>query len=62
MFELISGIVTAVTTGAIAWVTYNEPDNATTINSAIGIAAGAITQICILFVKTEQPAQNDNAD
>ena len=53
MFALISGIVTAATTAAIAYVTYAEPANTTTINSAITIAAGAITQICNLFIKPE---------
>ncbi len=51
MFALISGLVTAVTTAAVAYVTYEEPANATQINSAISIAAGAIVQICNLFVK-----------
>ena len=51
VFALISAITTAVTTAAIAWVTYYEPANATVINSAIGIIAGAITQVCNLFVK-----------
>ena len=53
LFALISGIVTAATTAAIAYVTYAEPANATAINSAISIAAGAIVQICNLFIKTE---------
>ena len=53
MFALISGIVTAATIAAIAYVTYAEPANATAINSAIAIAAGAITQICNLFIKPE---------
>lgn len=52
-FALINTMVTVVATGAIAWVTYYEPANATVINSAIGIAAGAISQICNLFVKPE---------
>ena len=53
MFALVNTMVTVVATGAIAWVTYYEPVNATVINSAIGIAAGAISQICNLFVKAE---------
>lgn len=53
MFALINTMVTVVATGAIAWVTYYEPANATVINSAIGIAAGAVSQICNLFVKAE---------
>ena len=52
-FALINTMVTVVATGAIAWVTYYEPANATVINSAIGIAAGAISQICNLFVQAE---------
>lgn len=52
-FALISGITTAVTTAAIAWVTYYEPTNATAINTAIGIIAGAITQVCNLFVNPD---------
>lgn len=52
-FALINTMVTVVATGAIAWVTYYEPSNATVINSAIGIAAGAVSQICNLFVKAE---------
>lgn len=59
LFELINGITTAVATAAVAWVTYNEPVNATAINSAIGIAAGAVTGICILFVKNEKPEQSE---
>lgn len=51
MFALISGLVTAVSTAALAYVTYEEFANATEINSAISIAAGAIVQICNLFVK-----------
>ena len=53
MFALINTMVTVVATGAIAWVTYYEPANATVINSAIGIAAGAVSQISNLFVKAE---------
>ena len=53
MFALISGLVTAATTAAVAYVTYTEPANATVINSAISIGAGAIVQICNLFVKPE---------
>ena len=51
MFELINGIATALATAAIAWVTYNEPENTTEISSAISIALGAVSSICILFVK-----------
>lgn len=54
LFALISGIVTAVSTAAIAYVTYTESSYATEINSAISIGAGAIMQICNLFIKPEQ--------
>ena len=53
MFALINTMTTVVATGAIAWVTYYEPAHATEINAAIGIAAGAVSQICNLFVKPE---------
>lgn len=59
MFALINTLVTAVATGAIAWVTYYEPANATAINAAIGIAAGAVSQICNLFVKAEPETKKD---
>lgn len=52
-FELINSITTSLATAAIAWVTYYEPANATAINTAIGIAAGAVSGICVLFVKKE---------
>ncbi len=51
MFELINGIATGVATAAIAWVTYNEFENTPAIASAINIALGAVSSICILFVK-----------
>lgn len=53
MFTLINSLLTAVSTGAIAFVTYYEPANATAINTAIGVATGAISTICNLFVKAE---------
>lgn len=53
MFTLINSLLTVVSTGAIAFVTYYEPANATAINTAIGVAAGAISTICNLFVKPE---------
>lgn len=52
-FALITGLVTAVQTAAVAYVTYAEPVQAAAINSAIVIAGGAIIEICNLFVKPE---------
>ncbi len=52
-FALITGLVTAVQTAAVAYVTYAEPTQAAAINSAIVIAGGAIIEICNLFVKPE---------
>lgn len=58
MFELINGIATGVATAAIAWVTYKEFDNTPAIASAINIALGAVSGICMLFVKgAPQPEQ-----
>lgn len=53
LFTLISTLVTAAATAGIAYVTYTEPEGATAINSAISIGAGAIVQICNLFVKPD---------
>ena len=52
-FALITGLVTAVQTAAVAYVTYAEPEQAAAINSAIVIAGGAIIEICNLLVKPE---------
>ena len=52
-FELINSTTTSLATAAIAFVTYYEPAYATAINTAIGIAAGAVSGICALFVKKE---------
>ena len=57
-FALISGIVSGVQTIAVAAVTYYAPDHATTINSAIVIAGGAVIQICNLFVEPEPAPEN----
>jgi hypothetical protein len=59
MFTLINSLLTAVSTGAIAFVTYYEPANATAINTAIGVATGAISTICNLFVKTEPETKKE---
>ena len=53
VFALVSGIVGALQTACVAIVTYNAPENATAINSAIVIAGAAIIEICNLFVKAE---------
>ena len=53
MFALVSGIVGGLQTIGVALVTYNNPEYATAINSAIVIAGAAIIEICNLFVKTE---------
>lgn len=51
IFNLITGIVGALQTVGVAFVTYYEPAYATAINSAIVIAGTAIIEICNLFVK-----------
>ena len=53
VFALVSGIVGALQTAGVAIVTYNAPENATAINSAIVIAGAAFIEICNLFVKAE---------
>ena len=53
VFALVSGIVGALQTAGVAIVTYNAPENAIAINSAIVIAGAAIIEICNLFVKAE---------
>ena len=64
VFALVSGIVGAVQTAAvaivtytcpeIAIVTYTCPENATVINSCIVVAGTAIIEICTMFVKQEE--------
>ena len=49
VFNLVTGIVGALQTIGVAFVTYYEPAYATTINSAIVIAGTAIVEICNLF-------------
>ena len=51
VFALITGVVGAAQTAAVAIVTYTEPAYATAINSSIVIAGAAIIEICNLFVK-----------
>ncbi len=53
VFALVSGIVGGMQTIGVALVTYNSPEYATAINSAIVIAGAAIIEICNLFVKAE---------
>jgi hypothetical protein len=54
MFALVSGIVGGLQTIGVALVTYNSPEYATAINSAIVIAGAAIIEICNLFTKEEK--------
>ena len=53
VFALVSGLVSGLQTIGVSLVTYNNPEYATAINSAIVIAGAAIIEICNLFVKTE---------
>lgn len=54
VFALVSGIVGGLQTIGVAWVTYENPEYATAINSSIVIAGAAIIEICNLFIKTEE--------
>ena len=54
VFALVSGIVGAVQTAAVAIVTYTCTENATVINSCIVVAGTAIVEICTMFVKQEE--------
>lgn len=51
---LVTGIVGAVQTLAVAIVTYTSPEYATEINSAIVAAGAAIIGICEKFVVTAE--------
>ena len=53
VFALVSGIVGGLQTIGVAVVTYNSPEYATAINSAIVIVGGAVIQVCNLFVEPE---------
>lgn len=53
-FALISGIVGGLQTIGVAIVTYNQPQYATAINSAIVIAGAAVIEICNLFVTVDK--------
>lgn len=53
VFALVSGIVGGLQTIGVALVTYNSPEYATAINSAIVIAGAAIIEICNLFTTPE---------
>lgn len=53
VFALISGIVGGLQTIGVALVTYNSPEYATAINSAIVIAGAAVIEICNLFTQPE---------
>jgi hypothetical protein len=52
-FALVSGIVGALETAAVAVVTYLEPANAAIINSSIVVACSAVITICTKFVEPE---------
>ena len=54
VFALVSGIVGGLQTIGVALVTYNSPEYATAINSAIVIAGAAIIEICNLFTPAEK--------
>ena len=53
VFALVSGIVGALQTAAVAIVTATCEEHATEINSAIVVAGTAIIEICTLFTKAE---------
>lgn len=53
LFTLCSSVVGAVATITSAFVTYYQPENATAIVAAIGIASTAIIEIMNLFTKSE---------
>ena len=57
MFALVSGIVGGLQTIGVAVVTYTSPEYATVINSAIVAGGAAIIEICNLFVKPEEKAE-----
>ena len=50
VFALVSGIIGGLKTIGVAVVTYDNPEYATAINSAIVIAGAAAIEICNLFV------------
>lgn len=52
-FQLVTGIVTGVATIASAIVVFAAPPMAPAIVAGIEIAAGAVIEICTLFVKSE---------
>lgn len=51
VFNLVSGLIGAVSTAAIVLVTYFAPANAAAINASIDVGAVAIVTICGNFVK-----------
>ena len=57
-FAFVTAIVGGLQTIAVGAVTYYSPENATTINGAIVIAATAVIEICNLFtVQVQKPEQ-----
>lgn len=65
---LIDALVTTVSGGAIALVSYFEPSNMTIVNSAIEVGSGAIITIINLFVtpallkKADEKAEEKKAE
>jgi multisubunit Na+/H+ antiporter MnhB subunit len=65
---LIDALVTAVSGGAIALVSYFEPSNMAIVNSAIEVGSGAIITIINLFVtpallkKADEKAEEKKAE
>lgn len=57
MYVLVSTLVTCVFGAAAAIVTYMGVKDATIINSALGVAEGAIITICGLFTEGGAPAE-----
>lgn len=51
LYTLVSTVVGSVATIGAAFVTYYQPANATAIVASIGIAATAINDILLQFVK-----------
>ena len=52
-FALVSGIIGAVQTAAVAIVTATVKENTAEINSAIVVAGTAIIEVLTYFVKSE---------
>ena len=59
-FNIVVGILTAVSTAAVAIVPIFWPDKVQIISSAITITFGAAIEICNLFVKPEEVKPEDS--